>query len=409
MSETSAPDTRAETGGESSSGPNLGLRVALLALALLGALLVVQALQDDKEPSTASTGTTPTEDTESVGTVNPDEAFDPGVGGTRVDTETTPEAPKPAPELEFDVKIEGTPVTDGQTVDLTLRHVKGSVLRHRIVIDQARTDRAAQTTEGQRRVLWVKSEVLDVRKDGSASVSLQVEDLYFHAYIGELTQFAYDSRNPDEELLRTPGVAEVLAGLLSTLDLPLEFDVDATGRATAVHGVERWAEAISESISLIRPDADVTTIQPDTVLFFYRELLFPGLAGGKINVPETREFQFAADSTLGYDVTVDGRWRVTCDDPEGYVVSAVGKHDSRRRTGPAPTRSAARIAGYRVVSDAESYSGRWQVLRSPAAVAKANLEAKYQQWVSFGTDESAQRHFHVLEQRTQVELLSNAE
>lgn len=400
-------DTPTDKPQERRSG-STAVRLGFLALALLVALLLVSKLQGGDGDETTDEPTNGRADSTAF-----DPTFEPGSagatvesGGTGLDAAATVETAAPEGTV-VEVSIDGTPVTDGATVSLDGEWVKGTVSRYRIVVDQTVTDRETEQTQGQRLLTWVRTEVIAVGDDGSATISLSLEDFYTHVVMGQLAEFAFDSRDPDETLLENPAIAAAVAPLRATLKLPLEFEVDASGRATAVHGVDRWQESIEEAVRVVLPDADIPPVTEASVLGDYREHLFPGVGGGELTVPETREYESARDSGLGRDVTVDGTWTVTHDDPDHFVARATGAHGWNERPGPAPTRSAARIAGFRVYPIGDpSFTAHWQVERRPFRVVEATLDASYQQWVAFGNNQDSQKHFQIMKSRTQVELLS---
>jgi hypothetical protein len=388
-------------------------RIALVLVALVASAFLVKdcGKADGDESATTVADSSGAADT---GTSPDDPEFDPTEGEEKVKpfpvaTADKPEAPEPLERREV-----GPPLADGTVVDLGFRYKKGAVSRYRIENASTQRNRDNDLTVFTRRWDDVTTKVVSVGDDGSARVRLTIDAVRLQAYYPNGLILEFDSRNPDDSLLDDPNAALVIKPMLSLIGMPVELDLTINGAPVKIEGLDGWRDAWEEAVERVSPGDSrelSTPFSSDTVLFEWREMLFPPVIGEPLAVGDGRDMELLRDTMQKAYVKFAGPMQATHDDGDVFRVRMNATPGMVVRQGEARSPQEAAIAQTHVAASKDAYYAAWRFSRDEGRLVDAEIEADYQLWVSWPVGKDAvgadayQPVFLQIQRQTRVELL----
>jgi len=397
-------------------------RIALVLIALVAsAFLVKQCVGDDE----AETGGVPASNTADTGNASTGDDIDPNAGSDLVDG--IPESgdglgdaglgnpAKVAPE-PMDRREVGEPLEDGTLVELRIPYKAGTVTRYRIENATTQRNRDNDLTVFMRRWDDITTKVTHVAADGTARVRLTMDAVRLEASYPNGLIIEFDSRNPDDSVLDNPDTALVLKPMLALLGVPIELQLTTNGAPIEVEGLDGWTDAWEQAVERESPGASreiATPFARDTVMLEWRELLFPPIVGEPLKAGEQREIELLRDTMQKSYALFRGPMEVTHDDGEVFRVRMTATPTMLARQGEPRSPQEAAIAKVHIQASKDAYYAAWRFDRKTGRLVDAEIEARYQQWVSWpagknSSGSDAYQPFFLQKQRqTRVDLLSD--
>jgi len=386
-------------------------RIALVLVALAGsAFLVKDCVSDDADEARGGTST----QTEAGSTDKPKPFVPEGGGGALEAGEAANVRQKVAAPEPMDRREVGEPLERGTPVDLRVAYKAGTKTNYRIENATTQSNRQTNSTVFTRRWDDVETKVMHVGDDGAARVRLTLKAIRLQTYYPNGLIIEFDSRNPDDTVLDNETAASVVKPMLALIGLPIEVQLAASGAPVEIEGLQTWRDAWEEAVERESPGSSrklSTPFSRDTVLLEWREILFPPTVGEPLEAGDEREIELLRDTLQKAYVLCRGPMKATHDDGEVFRVRMIATPTLMRRQGESRSPLEAAIAEVHVTSDADAYYAAWRFNRSVGRLEDAEIETRYQLWVSWGVGKDAagadayQRVFLQIERQTRVELL----
>ncbi len=311
----------------------------------------------------------------------------------------------------------GTPLEDGTVVKLQVPYKAGTTTRYRIENATTQRNRENDLTVFMRRFDDVTTKVTNVAEDGTARVRLTLNAIRLQAYYPNGLIIEFDSRNPDDTILDNPTTALVVKPMLALIGIPVEFQLTTNGAPIEIEGLQAWRDAWEEAVERVAPGDSREISTPfarDTVLLEWRELLFPPVVGEPLAAGTPREIELLRDTMQKAYVQFKGPMEVTHNDGDVFRVRMSAKPEMVARQGKARSPQEKAIAKVHIQSSIGGYYAAWRFNAAKGRLEDAEIEAKYQLWVSWPSGQTAggstayQPVFLQMERQTRVELLSDA-
>lgn len=359
-------------------------RVAAIAVAVILAVAVMWTCTAPRTPSGGpDVGTVPLTGTGGLWDPNAGSQKGPSVPSTGTEP---PRKPLP-PVLPTELPPVGTEVKPGQEVSIVVPWKRGDVNRFHYEIEDLTLTRDRESGDvTPSRMQWrVHLDAIDGDGTGAARIRLTVDSLHVYGFQRSGLPFDVDSRdaaaNPFMEL---PEIARQVKPLLVFVGLPLEFSLDRAGNVSDVRGFDQWHARFVDEVRLLEkggvgdpPDAPDLAQTTD----MWAEYLLPRLGGGTIKGGESRPWTRVAPGAPPWSIVWTGTVAATRDDPDAFRVDIFAGPEAKHMGGTA-SGAGVGIAKVRAIGHEKSYHAAYRFGRAPAALLEAQIDAKYEVWVS---------------------------